>query len=195
LNLSAGDEAGIIAVGAGVIVAAGAGIFKAASLQGDMNTKWSRRVDFAVAALHEKTIAELEQLRDDVDDILPAGHGGFDPSQAIANPDPLFARAESTVSYYRARTMMEKDFMRLRGLCPTFVAALAGVVIAVAILTVFYLELLHWGWLRSCGLIVLGIAGAVLVLVTAGYVALHYRLARAEILAGTGGYAVTGDSG
>lgn len=36
-------------------------------------------------------------IRGDVEEILPAGPGGFDPSQAIADPAPLFAHAERTV--------------------------------------------------------------------------------------------------
>jgi hypothetical protein len=195
LTLSPGDEAAIIAVGVGALLAVGAGIFKVAALRGDMNTKWARRVDFAVAALDEKTIAELEQLRDDVEDILPAGPGGFDPAQAIANPAPLFVRAEHTVKYYRARARMEKDLVRLRRLGPVLVCALTGVEIAAAILTVFYGELLLWAWLEACGLIVLGVAVVAVIAATATYAVLHHRLAGGEILAGTGGRAVAGDEG
>ncbi len=193
MSLSTGDEAAVIAVGVGVLVAVGAGIFKVAAMRGDMNTKWARRVAFAVAALDEKTIAELEQLRDDVENILPTGHGGFDPAQAIANPAPLFRRAENTVSYYRARARMEQDFVRLRGLCPLLLAALTGLEIAAAVLTVFYAELLLWRWPRSCGLILLAGATVTLIAATAAYVVLQHRLAGAEILAGTGGRVAAGD--
>lgn len=194
MSLTPGDAAAIIAVGVGALVAVGAGIFKAAALRGDMNTKWTRRVAFAVAALDEKTIAELEQLRDDVEDILPAGHDNFDPAQAIANPAALFARAEHTVSYYSARTRMQTDFVRLRKLCPLLVATLTGVEVAAAILTAFYAELLVWAWLRPCGLIILAVATSMLIFATAAYVVLQHRLAGAEILAGTGGSSATGDS-
>ncbi len=56
-----------------MLLAVGAGIFKAASLRADMNSKWSRRVSFAVAALDEKAISELEHLRDEIESMLPSG--------------------------------------------------------------------------------------------------------------------------
>lgn len=190
MSLHTGDEAAIIGLGVGVILTVGAGIFKASTLRGDINSRWTRRVSFAIVALDEKTISELEQLRDDVDDVLPGGHG-FAPAQAIANPAPLSARAETTVKYYRARTRMERDFHLLRRLCPSLVVALAAVELAALILTLFYAELVTWGWLRPCGLILLAGAAAALVVATCVYVVLQHRLASAEILAGTGGQAVT----
>lgn len=193
MSLTSGDEAAIIAVGATLLAGAGAGIFKAASLRGDTNAKWNRRVEYAIAALDEKALAELEQLRDDVQDILPAGRG-FDPSQAIANPAALSQRAERTVRFYRARTRMESDFERLCSICPTLVGALTLFLIAVCILTSFYADLLTWGWVEVCGLVVLAAAVGALVVTTALYVILQHRLASAEILAGTGGRALGGNS-
>jgi hypothetical protein len=194
LTLTSGDEAAIIAVGATLVAGSGAGIFKAASLRGDTNAKWNRRVEYAVAALDEKALAELEQLRDDVEDILPAGPG-FDPSQAIANPAALSERAERTVRFYRARTRMQRDFERLCSVCPVLVGALTGFLIAVCILTSFYADLVTWGWVELCGLIILAAAVVTLVVTTVLYVVLQHRLASAEILAGTGGRSLGSGSG
>jgi hypothetical protein len=187
LTLKPGDEAAIIAVGVAVILAVSVGIFKAASFRGDMNSRWARRVGFAVAALGEKTIAELEQLRDAVDEALPSNLAGFDPSQAIADPAPLFKRADSVVKYYRARTGMEKDLVSLRRLGPVLVAALTGVDIATAALTVFFAELLEWEWIKPLGFALLIFSVLVLCLAGIVYIVLQDRLADGEILAGTGG--------
>lgn len=186
MSLGPGDQAAIIGVGAAVLLAVGAGIFKASSLRGDMNGRWTRRVSFAVAALDEKAISELELLRDDVEDTLP-GTPRYNPGQAIADPAPLSARAETAVSYYRARTRMKNDFVHLRRACPVLVGGLAAVELAAAGLTAYYAELLHRIWLRMAGLIVAGAGITVLILTVAAYVVLQHRLASAEILAGTGG--------
>jgi hypothetical protein len=191
LTLTTGDETEIIAFGVAVLLAIGGGIFKVATLRGDMNSKWTRRVDFAVAALDERTIAALEQLRDEVDAILPTDADGFDPAQAIADPVPLFKLAESTVSYYRTRERMEIDFVRLRRLCPGLLGALTGIEVTVVALTAFYAHLLLWAWLRPSGLILGGFAVAGLVGAGAYYVLLQHRLASAEILAGSGGRAAS----
>lgn len=184
MSLGPGDQAAIIGVGGAVLLAVGAGTFRASSLRGDMNNKWVRRVSFAVVALDEKAISELELLRDDLKNILPAE---FDPGQAIADPAPLSQRAETTVKYYRARTQMQGDFVRLRQACPVLVGGLAAVEIAAAMLTLYYAELWHWTPLRIAGLVLGALGVAVLVLTVVTYAVLQHRLAGAEILAGTGG--------
>jgi uncharacterized integral membrane protein len=186
VSLGPGEQAAIIGVGAAVLLAVGAGIFKASSLRGDMNSKWTRRVSFAVVALDEKAFSELELLRDDLEDMLPAR---FDPAQAIADPAPLSQRAETTIRYYRTRTQMQRDFIRLRRVCPLLVAALAAVEIAAAGLTTYYAKLWHWSPLRIVGLVLAGLGVAVLVLTVVTYAVLQHRLASAEIRAGTGGRA------
>lgn len=169
-----------------MLLAVGAGIFKASSLRGDINSKWTRRVSFAVVALDEKAFSELELLRDDLEDMLPVR---FDPAQAIADPAPLSLRAEATIRYYRTRTRMQGDFVRLRRACPVLVAALAAIEIAAAGLTTYYAELWHWAPLRIAGLVLAGLAVVVLVFTVVAYAVLQHRLAGAEILAGTGGRA------
>lgn len=153
-----------------------------------MNAKWTRRVALAVAALDEKAISELEQLRDEIEDMLPGGRP-FDPAQAIADPAPLSQRAEQTVRFYRARTRMEGDMIWLRRLGRILLAGLIGLEAAAAGLTAHFAQLVNWGLLRIAGFILLGLAVLTLVLTAATYVLLQDRLAGAEILAGTGGRA------
>lgn len=184
MSLGPGEQAAIIGVGVAVLLGVGGGIFRASTLRGDINGRWSRRVSFAVAALDEKQISELELLRDDVEDILPAR---FDPAQAIADPAPLSARAATTVGYYRASTRMEGDFVRLRRVCPVLLAALAVLEVATALLTTYYAKLLDWSAVRVSGLLLAAVAVLIMVTTTGAYVALQHRLASAEILAGTGG--------
>ena len=185
MNLSTGDQAQVIGVGAAVLLAAGAGAFKTASLRGDMNAKWARRVALAVSALDEKLISGLEQLRDEVDELLPADR--FSPADAIADPAPLAQHAEETVAYHRARVRMEGDLKLLRNVGPVFVFALAVLGLAAAGLTAYVGELLLWAWLPRAGLISGGVAFLVLIVALAAYAVLNHRLASAEILAGTGG--------
>lgn len=186
MSLGAGEQAAIIGVGATVLLAAGGGVFKASSLRGDMNNKWTRRVSLAVAALDEKALSELSLLRDDVEDTLA---DAFDPAQAIADPAPLSRRAETTVKFRKGRTRMQEDFKRLLQVCPFLVGGLAAVVVATAALTVYYSELWDVAAFRIGGLILAGIGLAVLVLVGIAYAVLQHRLASNEILAGTGGRA------
>lgn len=190
MSLKTGDLAAIVAVGVGALLVIGGGIFRAATIRGDMNARWTRRVAFATAALDEKTISELEQLRDEVDRILP--EGPFNPAQALADPAPLSERAERTTKYYRARRRMEGDLALLRKLGPVIVAGLVSLEVAAAILTAFFAEFLTWDWLRSTGLVLLGLAILVLVLAAGTFVVTMHRLTTGEVLAGTGGQADAG---
>lgn len=194
MTLSTGDEAQIIGVGAAALLVLSGAIYKMASFRGDMDSKWSGRVKFATAALDEKTIAELEGLRDDVEEILPAGGGGFNPAQVLADPAPLSKRAEKTVKFYKARTRMQGDFEKLRALGPVFVGSLATLQFQAVLLTLYFSEILRWSWFKPVGLILL-VAGLLALFVSgAALVFLHQRLANEQILAGTGGQAEAGQS-
>ena len=192
MTLSTGDEAQVIGVGAAAVLVLGGAIFKMASFRGDIDSKWSGRVKFATAALDEKTIAELEALRDEVDEILPGDAGGFDPAQAIADPAQLSKRAEKTVKFYKARTRMQGDFEKLRALGPVFVGALSAVLVGALLLTAYFAEIARWSLVKPLGLVVLLAGVAVLFGAGAMLVFLQQRLANEQILAGTGGQAEAG---
>lgn len=190
MSLDAGSEAAVIGVGVAVLLGSATGVVKAASLRGDVNSRWTRRVQFAVAALDEKTFNELERLRAEIDEILPTDFDpDFDPAEVITDPEPLTRRAGKTAAYYRARTRLELDLVRLRRLGPIAVGGLSVFAVATALITVYYAQLLHWGALRVVGLVLLVVSLVVLVPAVIVYVVLEHRLATGEILAGTGGRA------
>jgi hypothetical protein len=187
MSLSAGDQAQVIGVGVAGVLAFGAGVWKAGSLRGDVNARWAARVDFAVAALDEKTIRQLEALRDDVDAVLPEGE--FDPAQAIADPAPLSKSAEQAVNLHRTRIRMESAIADLMRIGRAAVGGLTVMLLGTACATAHYAEL--WGWvpLEPAGLILLCGSAVFLLGVAARYVVLQDRLASAEDLAGTAGKA------
>jgi hypothetical protein len=195
LSLAGGDQAAVIAVGAGVLLAAGGGIFKAVNLRGDSNSKWSSRIDLAAGALDEKTIAELHGLRSEIDDLLPEAGMPFDPAQAIVDPSPLSARVEQTAKYYRARVRMQKDLGRVLKLGRVLVLGLALFAIGVVLLTIYFAELLSWDWPRFAGFGFSAVGLATLLVAMCGYGFCVDRLAGAEILADTASQAEGKESG
>jgi hypothetical protein len=187
VSLDAGEQATIIGIGLASLVPLGAGVWKAASIRGDVNARWARRVAYATAALDEKTIAELERLRYDVDDVLP--EGPFDPQQAITDPAPLTKRAERATALHRVRVRMEKSVGRLMLVGRLTVAALIVLIVGVIAATLHYAELAHWRPLETIALIVLGVGAALLVVGGIAYIVLQDRLASGEDQAGTAGRA------
>jgi hypothetical protein len=203
MSLAAGDQAQIIGVGLAAVFALGAAIWKTASLRGDVAARWARRVDFAVAALDEKTIRELERLRDEVDEVLPAerrrddleddsARPPFDPAQAIADPSPLSKRAEKAVNFHRTRTRMEAAVVGLMRVGRAAVGTLGAMALACCGTTVHYAELVTWSFIGPASLVLCGGSLLVLVGIGATYVVLQDRLASAEDLAGTAGRAELG---
>lgn len=185
--LQGSDQAGIIGVGAAVLLGIAAAMFKAANLRGDSNSKWSSRVDLAVLALDEKTVVELRELRDEIDDLLPEDIGPFDPTRVVTlNPAPLSARVEQTARYYKARMRMERNLAIVRRLGRVFVASLALLAVSVVLLTIFYAELIDdWAWIRWAGFASGGLGAITLVASMTVYVVCVDRLAGGEILADT----------
>lgn len=184
MSVEAG-QVGVVAAGIAALGGLVPAIGKAANLRGDANSKWSSRVDLAVVALDEKTVAELRQLRDETDVVLPPADAPFDPAQAIVDPSPLSTRVERTAKYYRARVRMERDLDRLRRLGRAFMASLSMLAVSVVLLVVYYAELLDWDWTRWIG-VGMGAVGAIALLATgAVYVVCVERLSGAEILADT----------
>ena len=194
MSISGGDQAAIIGVGSAVVLVLAGGLVKAASLRGDMNQKWSSRIDLAAVALDEKTVFELKQLRDEIDTVMPADDALFEPGQAIADPSPLSARVEKTAKFYRARVRMEKDLRRLVGLGRVAVGALTGLIIAVLFLTLHYAELSGWRWMRWAGFGLGTVATVILIAVGLVYTVCVDQLSSSEILAESASQAGTGSN-
>jgi hypothetical protein len=203
MSLAAGDQAQIIGVGLAAVFALGAAIWKTASLRGDVNARWARRVDFAAAALDVKTIRELERLRDEVDQVLPAeqrpedlaedpARPPFDPARVIADPSPLSKRAEKAAHFHRVRTRMEAAVAGLMRVGRAAVATLGVMALGCCGTTVHYAELVTWRLIGPVSLALCGISLCVLIAIGATYVVLQDRLASAEELAGTAGRAEQG---
>lgn len=167
MSLSAGDQAQVIGVGVALLIASGAGVWRVATLRGNVNARWAARVAFAVAALDEKTIRQLQVLRDDVDAVLP--EGAFDPGQAIADPAPLSTRAEEAVSLHRTRRHMQSSISGLMRIGRAAVAGLTAFFVGVACTTAHYAELWDWRVLGLAGFILVGGSAVFLVGVTATY--------------------------
>ena len=186
--MNGGDQAAVIGAGAVVLMAVSAGAWRAAAFRGDLNTRWAGRVAFAVAALDEKLVAGLQELREKIEEFLPEGQD-FDPSQVIADPAPLTELASEVARNYRARVRMESDLVRLRNLGPPLVALLVVLAVDVADLTLYYGDIVGGSLFRVLGLVV-GAGSIVAIAVAFGtYVVLQQRLSTAEILAGTAGRA------
>jgi len=191
LSLSGGDQAAIVALGVTILTATGGGIFKAVNLRGDSNRKWSSRIDLAAGALDEKTVAELQILRADIDGLLPEPGTPlepgppFDPAQAIVDPSPLSERVERVAKYYRARVRLQRDLDRVLALGRVFVVGLIAFAVGVVLLTLSFAEVATLGWLRAAGFAVGGVGLTTLVLAMIGYGICVDRLAGAEILADT----------
>jgi hypothetical protein len=190
MNLTGGEQAEIIGVGAVFILAFGGGIWRVATLRGDVGARWSERVDLAVAALDAKTFSRLEQLRGEVDELLPKdefGNDVFDPAQAIADPTSLSESAAEAVKLQRSRNRMKSAIAGLRRVGRAVLVALAGALVGTAA-TIYYSELWNATALKLIGWVLLGVSIASLIAVTIVYVVLLDWLATDEGLAGTAGH-------
>jgi hypothetical protein len=185
LSLDAGDQATIIGVGAAAMLVLIPGLVKAANFRGDMNKKWSSRIDLAAVALDEKTVVALRRLRDEISNALPDGNTPFRPEEAILDPSPLVGKVEQTSKYYRSRVRMQKYLNTLLRLGRVAAAALAILVVMVVLVTLYYSELWHVGAVRVIGLIGGGIALAAGVASGITYYICVEGLASSEILADT----------
>jgi hypothetical protein len=191
MNLTGGEQAEIIGVGAVFILAFSGGIWRVATLRGDVGARWSERVGLAVAALDAKTFSRLEQLRGEVDELLPKdefGNDVFDPAQAIADPTSLSESAAEAVKLQRSRNRMKSAIAGLRRVGRAVLVALAGALVGTAAATIYYGELWNATALKLIGWVLLGVSIASLIAVTIVYVVLLDWLATDEGLAGTAGH-------
>jgi hypothetical protein len=154
--------------------------WKSASLRGDAYQKWSSRVDLAFAALTDRAIEKLEDLRDETGRLLSENEG-FTPEQYVVDPAPLAKTATDFNQLLRYRARLRPN---LRGLLNVMNSALAiCVVYAVGVLiaTLRFSNLAGPSWFEGVGVIVAVIAATASLLLLATYAYLEHRLTRAEI--------------
>jgi len=193
MSLDAGSEATVVGVGVAALLGSGTGVVKAAAFREDSHSRWKDRVRFARVALDEKTFAELETLRREINEVLPLDFDpNFDPAELIVDPAGLSHRAGKAAAYYRTRSRMERDLVRLRRLGPIAVGGFGSLAVAAVLLTVYYAQLARWSALRTAGLLLLAASAVVLIAILIIYVVLEHRMTSAEILAGTGASADRG---
>lgn len=188
MSLDPGAQASIIWGGIATLLVLGGAIFKAAKLRGQLHSEWCSRVDLAVASLDEKTVAELGQLRDQIDAFLPEKMAPFDPAQTITDPAAMTVRVERSTKYFKARVKMENSLVRVRLVGHALLFGLLFEVVAVILLTLHYSEIVSGvDWLRWPGFALAGVGGVVLIVAMCVFVVCETRLSRGEILAGTSG--------
>jgi len=183
-GLTPGDQATIIGVGAAVLLAVSGGVWRAASLRGDLNARWKKRVDFAMARIDELIGSELKVLRGEIDAFFPTPER-FDPVQVVADPALLSQRAAHVVKLYRIRQHLESDLAHSRSVGPAAILALTCLGLGAVSLTAFYGELVTGDFLREGGLALVILGALLLVVVTAVYAFFQHRLSTGEIEAGT----------
>lgn len=160
-------------------------------MRGDVNARWKRRVDFAVARIDELIVTELRMLRSEIDTFLP-DPSDFDPALVVADPESLSKRAGHVVKLYRIRQHMEGDLARSRSVGPLLILALSILALGAALLTAYFGELINESVVRIGGLALVAVGVVLLVGITAVHAYLQNRLSSGEIEAGTD---VEGESG
>lgn len=182
-SLTPGDQATIVGIGSAVLLAVSGGIWRASSLRGDINARWRKRVDFAVARIDELIVNELRILRDEIDVLLP-GPGNFDPALVVADPVSLSERAGHVAKLDKIRKRMESDLSRSRAVGPVLIFALIALALGTIGATAYYGELVDGGLVRIFGLALIGLGVVSLTLATAIYAFFQNRLSAGEIEAG-----------
>jgi hypothetical protein len=183
-SLTPGEQATIIGIGLALLTAVSGGIWRSASLRGDVNMRWKRRVDFAVARLAELIVNELATLRSEVDELLPSP-GSFDPATVVEDPSSLSDRAAHIAKLGRIRQRMEDDLSKARAVGPFIMAALIVLWLGVLVGTVDYAEIERSSGLRDVALVLSGVGFVGLCCAAAIHVRFQLRLSAGEIAAGT----------
>lgn len=181
--MSTPDPATVVGIGVACVLTLSGGIYKVASLRSDLANKWKGRVELSTSTLNEKTLAQLETLRDRISDELPAGP--FDPLSVSLDPGPLSEMAGEAAKLHREASRMELDFERLKSTGDVFTAGFALLLVPSVGFTLYYGDIATWGWLRTVSIVAL-VVGGLITLVTGGvHTFLHRRLALAQEHSGT----------
>lgn len=182
MPLSNGEQIGAVGTGAAILLAALGGAVKASSLRGDIHNKWQRRVQFSDSALEEQQVDALNELRQELEAVLPQG------TDAVAistfDPTPLAGRTSHIAKLHGARARMERAFRLLRKLDNVLLPLFVLGAIAVVFLTLHYGEVSGADWLRPARQLTGITAAAGLLLAGAAYAVLYRILANGQILSG-----------
>jgi hypothetical protein len=192
LSLDPGAQAAVVGTGLLLFVGFCGGVFRASSVRGETSRKWDERVGLARSALSLLTLAELRELRTEINRLIPKTDI-FDPLEVVADPAPLRSRIERTAEYYDARVRMQESFERAPTLGRAFVAGLALLALATVPLTIHFAQLVHTTWLAWVGAGLLGLGCVVLFPAAILYIICEDRLSSGEILARTGNMTATED--
>jgi hypothetical protein len=182
VNANLPDPATVVGIGLGALIALGGALWKAASLRGDVNRSWSRRVDAATAALTDRAIDELQALRRETDRLLGDPDEASPPVLATVDPTPLVRRAEAVASYADTRDRLDSHLRRLLRVAPLLVPSLVVLIMSVVLLTLYFSDIAHFGGVRIAGLATLGVGGLPAVGLFGIYLHAQHRLSGAELM-------------
>jgi hypothetical protein len=176
------DRAEILGVAAALMIPAVVAGWKAASLRGDINEKWSERVAVAHAGLTTLAVEELLALQIEIGRLLGGSGGGFDPGQVTIDPEPLTSRSERFGALIRARDSVQARFVRHRRLGPYLLGACVLYILGLGASTAVFEDVVDSEVVKVVGLgaVTLAIGIAVVVFILFAYY--ESRLASAEIL-------------
>lgn len=188
--MSEPDPATVLGVGAAFLVAFGAALYKSATSRSDIHNRWTRRVNIAVSALHEKTLVQLQALRDRIDDELPREDpddpsSSFDPEIINLDPGPLSKMAAEAARLQRDQVRMKQAFSGLKRLNYAWTTAFALLLVPSIGFSLYYAQIAEWPALWWLSLVTM-IPGLLIALgAGVAHVVLHHRLAIAQEHSGT----------
>lgn len=186
--MSSPDPATVVGVGTACLLGFGAGVYRAASFRSDFSNKWTGRIEIAVAALHEQTLAQLGALRDEIDAKLPRDDPespGFAPEVISLDPGPLSDMAIEAAKLHRDQLRMERAFIQIKRLGLVWIAGFALLLVPTIAFSLYYADIAAWKVLWWIALATL-LPGVLLVSVGgAAYVFYSHRLGLAQEHSGT----------
>jgi hypothetical protein len=120
-----------LALAIALLIPGAGGLWKAASMQGDLNDKWHDRVALAFNGLSEKAVDELIKIQTIAADRLGGPGTAFDPSQVVRDPSELSSRMDRFRRLLRVRDRVRPRFRHLLWVGPWLVGSFLLYVITV----------------------------------------------------------------
>lgn len=174
----------VLALGAFVGFTLGGFLVRSVKMQGDASVEWTERIERAESKLDAKAMNELEQLRDETDEVLGDPELGTDPSKlATADPTPLFERAKKTTKLFAARKAIGESHTKHLRVAPWETAFLIGALVADVLLTLYYSNVIDESAVRIVGLIFAAVCGTALLVLFALELIYRHRMSSSEALA------------